>query len=147
MTTRPLRAADLDEWLRMRCALWPTAPRDDLKSEMGDYLRGATDRATLVAERSGGGLCAFIELSIRPFASGCDTAPIGYIEGWWVDADVRRSGVGRALVSAGEAWARELGCTEMASDTEVENTLSQTAHTALGYREAERVVVFVKRIA
>jgi aminoglycoside 6'-N-acetyltransferase I len=32
----------------------------------------------------------------------------------------------------------------MASDTEVENTLSQAAHHRLGYEEVERIVCFRK---
>src|SRR5262249_26972765 len=107
------------------------------------------DGATRVflAERPGGGLCAFLEAAVHPWAVGCDRRPVGYIEGWYVDADVRRQGIGRALVAAAEAWARSQGCAQMASDAQLENLLSQQAHQALGYEETYRLVYFKKELA
>ncbi|MHB8778501.1 MAG: GNAT family N-acetyltransferase, partial [Anaerolineales bacterium] len=43
-----------------------------------------------------------------------------------------------------EDWARERGCTEMASDTWLDNEASIRAHLKLGYLEVERLVHFVK---
>ena len=74
------------------------------------------------------------------------SGPVGYIEGWWVDADLRRSGIGAILVSAAETWASSLGLTEMASDAEMTNEESHAAHQALGYKEAERIVCFFKQL-
>ena len=51
----------------------------------------------------------------------------------------RRRGVGAQLIAAAENWAREQGCTEMASDTQLDNTQSLQAHLRLGYEIAERV--------
>jgi aminoglycoside 6'-N-acetyltransferase I len=50
------------------------------------------------------------------------------------------------MVHAAEQWAREKGCSEMASDTWLENEASIAAHWKLGYQEAERLVHFVKRL-
>jgi aminoglycoside 6'-N-acetyltransferase I len=61
-----------------------------------------------------------------------------------VDADVRRSGVGRALVAAVEDWARGRGFTELGSDALIDNTVSHHAHRALGFEERERVIYFRK---
>ena len=144
MIIRPLAPADHAEWLRMRVQLWPDSASDPPEL-LREYSDGSPDKAVLVAPREGGGLRGFIELSLREYADGCDSSPVGYIEGW-VDADSRGAGVGRALVAAGEAWARALGCVEMASDTEIDNVASQRAHAALGYRETERLVIFARRI-
>jgi aminoglycoside 6'-N-acetyltransferase I len=146
---------DRDEWLRMRRALWPECSEEEHRLEILAYLGGGSvDRAPLgssagvlvafVAEVDDRGLCGFVEASIRPHAEGAGTGPIGYIEGWYVDPDVRRRGIGRALVEAGEAWARARGCREMASDTWPENTMSIESHTRLGYRESVRLVHFIK---
>jgi aminoglycoside 6'-N-acetyltransferase I len=97
-----------------------------------------------VAERAEGGLCGFVETSVRPWADGCSHRPVGYVEGWYVDHDTRRQGIGRALIKAAESWARGKGCREMASDAELWNTLSHQAHTALGYEETARLVLFRK---
>jgi aminoglycoside 6'-N-acetyltransferase I len=57
---------------------------------------------------------------------------------------VRRRGVGRALLNAAEAWARDRGHTEMASDALIENAVSHAAHARAGYVEVERAVRFRK---
>ncbi len=87
-----------------------------------------------------------MEVSLRNYAEGCDTSPVGYVEGWYVDPDLRRGGVGALLVQAAEAWALEQGCTEMGSDCYLENEVSRLAHTALGYQEVERLIHFEKRL-
>jgi len=43
-------------------------------------------------------------------------------------------------------WAIELGCDELASDAEIVNTGSIAAHKALGFREMDRVVSFIKKL-
>lgn len=100
-----------------------------------------------MAVRPSGGLCGFLEASIRPFDEGCHTRPVGYVEGWYVDADVRRRGIRRGLVAAAERWAVEQGCREMASDAHPENSVSLAAHQALGFEESSRAVHLRKRLA
>jgi GNAT superfamily N-acetyltransferase len=150
---RPVYRPDRDEWVRMRTALWP-----DDGAEHGDdvdaFFATGTFRwsesslpwKVLVAERPVGGLCGFEEASIRPHVDGCTTRPVGYVEGWYVDPDVRRQGVGRKLIEAAERWAAAQGCKEMASDAHLDNTVSHEAHKALGFEESERLVHFRKRL-
>jgi aminoglycoside 6'-N-acetyltransferase I len=57
-----------------------------------------------------------------------------------VDPDRRGTGTGGALVAAAEAWAREHGYREMASDTLLDNDASLRAHRALGFEEVERSI-------
>jgi aminoglycoside 6'-N-acetyltransferase I len=138
-------AEDRAEWLRMRLLLWPHCPPVQHTDEMTASL-ARPDSAVFVAARPTDGLCGFLEAAIWPYAEGCETHSVGYIEGWYVDADMRQNGVGRLLVQAAEAWARSRGCREMASDTEVENVESQRAHAALGFQETARLVHFRKRL-
>lgn len=129
----------------MRMALWP----DEADVGTADDMRAWTDRddtAVLVAERRPGSLGGFVEVGTRPYAEGCLTSPVGYIEGWYVDADVRRHGVGRALLAAAEDWARARGLTEMASDALLDNTVSHEAHRRSGYAEVERIVTYRKSL-
>jgi aminoglycoside 6'-N-acetyltransferase I len=147
---------DHAEWLRMRRALWDDCPDAEHDTDIGlflgreggqspsscGYSTGAI--AVFVAERAGGGLCGFVEASIRPHAEGAEARPVGYVEGWYVDPDMRRRGVGRALVEAAEAWARSRECRQMASDAELWNAVSHQAHGALGYQETARLVLFKK---
>jgi aminoglycoside 6'-N-acetyltransferase I len=134
---------DRAEWLRMRRTLWEDRPDDQQVREIEEVLSNVSE-AVFVAERPEGGLCGFVEASIRPWAEGCESRPVGYIEGWYVDPDMRRRGIGRALVEAVEAWARSKGCRQMASDAELWNIVSHHAHGALGFTETARLVLFKK---
>jgi aminoglycoside 6'-N-acetyltransferase I len=102
------------------------------------------DAQVFIAERPDGSACGFVEVGIRPYAEGCRTSPVGYVEAWYVDADVRREGYGRALLAAAEDWARSRGYQEIASDALIDNIVSHKAHTASGYEEVERIVTFRK---
>jgi len=103
----------------------------------------------LVAAVAGraGQLVGFAELSRRPYAEGCETSPVGFLEGWYVAPARRRQGIGRALVQAAEVWARGRGCREFASDALAENGLSAAAHRALGFEEVEVIRCFRKDLA
>ena len=135
MQIRPVQPTDAEEWLRMRVALWPDDPEKEAK-EVADFFAGkrlVLVEAAFVCPRSDGGLCGLAEVHIKAEAPGCVTDRIGYLEGWYVDPDMRGQGIGRALVAVAEEWARAKGCTEMASDTSPRNPLSPAAHAALGY--------------
>lgn len=145
MRIREAVAADAREWERMRTTLWPA---EGHAAEIEEFFRAATAAlaAVLVAERDTGALCGFIELGLRPYAEGCESSPVPFVEGWYVDADVRRQGVGAALVRAAEEWARSRGFREIASDVELENDGSISAHRALGYEEVSRLVCFRREL-
>lgn len=146
MRIRPYEPRDDSEWLRMRLALWPDSAAGH-RVEMAEWF-ARPDAAVLVAEREDGpGLVGFAEVGARLCADGCETSPVAYLEGWYVDADVRRQGIGAALVRAAEAWARERGYREFASDALLENLDSQRAHEALGFHEVERAVRYRKALA
>ncbi len=144
ITVRQHEAKDWGEWLRLRVALWPNHSEEDHLSEMREYQSNEATLAVFVASRSNGRLAGFLEASIRPFADGCDTRPVGYIEGWYVDPDVRLQGVGRDLVREAERWAAAKGCQEMSSDCLIDNDSGHGAHLALGYEETERLIHFRK---
>ena len=136
---------DLDEWLRLRATLWPECAAEQHELEMGSVLADA-DRAAVFVAAGGPGLVGFVEVAMRPWADGCDTSPVGYVEGLYVAPEARGTGVGKALLRAAEAWAADRGCREIASDTEVDNAPSRALHRSLGYEEGEVLVHFHKRI-
>ena len=142
-TIRRATTDDQPEWLRMRHDLWPEVEPDDLLHEM-ERLLGDPLTPVFVLERPDGKLGGFLEAGTRKYAEGCETSPVGYIEGWFVDEDLRTQGVGRALVQAAEDWAREQGLQEMASDTWLDNDVSIKAHLTMGYEEVERLIHFEK---
>jgi aminoglycoside 6'-N-acetyltransferase I len=126
--------------------LWLETEEQQHRKEMEMMLSDAHRLAVFVCEDRDGSLVGFAEASLREWAEGCSSSPVGYLEGWYVAAHARRRGVGSALLKAAEEWASACGCTEMASDTELGNEASEVAHRALGYQVASRVVAFRKRL-
>ena len=142
------RAAErhLPRWGAMRYALWPW---DDAQSHAEDardfYLAGHPDRSAFVALDTGGEAVGFAEATLRrDYVEGCDTSPVGFLEGIYVEPGVRGQGIGALLADAVAVWARERGCTEFASNALLDNTDSHAFHAALGFEETERVVFFRK---
>src|SRR5262245_23616401 len=134
MLVRPYRDHDWSEWLRMSRALFPEESEASLTSGMRD-TRAHADAEVFVVDRGDGTLAGFVEAGTRLYADGCESSPVGYIEAWFTDPDVRRQGWGRALLAAAEDWARVQGYTEMASDALLSNVVSHKAHAAAGYVE------------
>jgi aminoglycoside 6'-N-acetyltransferase I len=148
---RLARQADRDELSRMRAALWPESEAEEHAEELQLILAGkfpgTMPLAIFVAEANDGTLSGFLEAGLRSYADGCDAAhAVGYVEGWYVQEQWRRQGIGAQLLHAAEDWARSQGCKEMASDTRVENVVSQRAHEALGFETAERSVLYRKTL-
>jgi aminoglycoside 6'-N-acetyltransferase I len=128
----------------MRDGLWPHASAehaDEIEAALGAPDDAA---AVFVAARPDGGLRGLLELRLRDFAEGCTGSPVAYVEGWWVDADARRGGVGAALMRAAEEWARARGLGELASDCDHDNQAGLGAHRALGFAETVHVVCLRK---
>ena len=152
MNIRRAVPADGDALVGLWLELWPDAPRTDHESEIRAHFSGPA-RSTLpieilVADTGGGTLAGFVEVALRSHADGCDARhPVTYIEGWYVAPDFRRTGVGRALIEAAEDWGRAHGCTEVASDTWLDNEASQAAHLALGFVEVDRCVNYRKSLS
>ena len=145
-TIRPLAEGDLAEWLRLRLLLWDESTEDDHMAEMVDIIENSDAQFVAVADLGGGRLGGFLEASIRSHVEDCDTENVGYLEGWFVEESYRQLGMGGSLVNFAEEWARQKGCTEMASDAEVDNIVSQQAHSRLGYSETSRLVHLRKEL-
>lgn len=143
MPTRLLRDADVSKWVELRGALWPDLSRGEHETEALALLRGDPPTVVFVAELDDQ-VVGFLELGLRPFAEGCSSSPVPYVEGWYVAPGWRQRGVGGELMLAAEAWSRERGYVELGSDTEVANRVSRDAHAALGFEEVAEVVAFRK---
>lgn len=147
MLVRPIQQNDAADWERMRQALWPSPVGEhagEIELFFKDYQRNPAE--VLIAIEDSGRAVGFAELTIRSCAEGCYSGRVAYLEGWFVESAARGRGVGAALVKAAEEWARAQGCTEFASDTEIDNTASASAHERLGFEEINRIICFRKEL-
>ena len=135
MTIRPSEGSDREELVRMVTALWPDCTENDLEALFG---LPPSEGIVLVAERDNGRLGGFAEVGLRKYGEGCDTSPVAYLEGIWIDSDLRRTGVASDLVQEAEGWARASGLDEFASDCRLDNSVSEAFHRAGGFKEAGR---------
>lgn len=145
MIIRSPQSEDRDAWLAMRAALWPDCPYDDHRKEILEFGDSSTS-AAFIALDSDGFPCGFVETSLRPYADGCSSSPVGFIEGIYVRENARGQEVGRALAAAAQDWASSSGCTEMASDCLHDNEDSIRFHRALGFEIVETAVRFRRSI-
>jgi aminoglycoside 6'-N-acetyltransferase I len=150
LQVRPGVPSDVEVISRLFRALWPEGPLAEHREDAALILAGAppsTMPLVLFVAETGSKVIGFIEVGVRSHADGCDTRhPVGFIEGWYVDAEQRGVGVGRALMQAAEDWARSQGCHELASDTWIDHESSQRAHEALGFEVVDRCVNFKKAL-
>ena len=148
---RRAQPADRVALARLLHALWPESSADEHGRELEAILAGKAPGilplVIFVADASDTSLVGFLEVGLRSHADCCDTArPVGCVEGWYVAETHRCRGIGKQLLAAAEDWARGQGCAEMASDTRLDNTLSQRVHQSLGFEIVERAVLFRKRL-
>ena len=146
VTCRPVKEDDAVAWTRLRQALWPDAVPGEHADAIARYFAGTLPEPIMVLFAQDGHArpIGFVELSLRAYAEGCQSDNVAYVEGWYVAPEARGRGVGRALIEAAEDWARRQGCTELASDAQLDNVVSAASHEALGFSEVGQIRCFRK---
>ena len=125
--------------------LWPGCNYDEEYKNCVRILDSEKEEIFLAT--ADGKSIGFIYLNLRSdYVEGTDSSPVGYIEGLYVVPAYRKQGVAKKLVETGEIWSREKGCTQYASDTELENKASIAFHKSIGFKETGRVVYFLKEL-
>jgi ribosomal protein S18 acetylase RimI-like enzyme len=110
---------------------------------LADTVRAQGPESTvLVAERADGTRVGFISLTVGKDVAG---AARGHVADLAVTAGARRMGVGRALMSAGEAWARDRGLPELSLDVWSTNEPALAFYRRLGY--CAESLSLVKRVS
>lgn len=147
MEVRRLTRDDRDAFEAIRLELFPEDRGVDWP--VREFLSSA---AVAVGAFDGSELVGYAAAGLRSHAEGAWERPaaeqrIAYLEEWYVREGHRENGIGRALVEEVAAWARERRVDYLASDTEIDNLVSQTAHSALGFEEVERAVHFLERLS
>lgn len=145
ITVNPATKADAADWARMRLTLWPSGGLEAHEADISAALTGPSEGLNLIARNTDGVPAGFAEASVRhDYVNGTKTSPVAFLEGIYVEPQFRGRGVARQMVEAIETWAREVGCSELASDAGIANVVSHQMHDALGFMETQRVVYFLK---
>lgn len=137
---------ELDDLTNLAIKLWPENQFEELKNEYVSMLKTHKHKAYLyIADNKPIG---FVQLSIRTdYVEGSDSSPVGYVEGIYVEPQYRRQGISKELLKKGEQWVKEKGCTQIGSDIEYDNTTSYHFHEGIGFKEANRLICFIKDIS
>jgi len=139
------RDVDLDVLAGLRSQLWPDGAVAEHRADIEETYSGERTAVAFLARSEDGTVIGFSEATLRnDYVNGCDTSPVVFLEGIYVEPGQRRSGAARALCAAIEEWGRELGCTELGSDALIDNLLGHELHKGLGFEERERVVCYRK---
>jgi aminoglycoside 6'-N-acetyltransferase I len=141
----PCKSVDQSGWLELREQLWPDCSSSEHLAEMAMFLASPQRFGQFVEYDESGTAVGFIEVAVRnDYVNGTDSSPVAFLEGIFVDPNTRKRGIARKLMAEAEQWARDHGCSELASDASTENAQSHAMHKAFGFSETERVVFFKK---
>ena len=125
--------------------MWDSHTVSELAGEFADLLSG--DEAVVFLYQVDGRSVGFAQCQLRhDYVEGTESSPVGYLEGVFVEPPCRKQGIGKKLVAACERWAKEKGCTEFASDCELDNAQSLAFHLHSDFQETNRIVCFRKTI-
>lgn len=88
---------------------------------------------------------AWISLSLRhDYVEGCQYSPVAYLEGIFISPNYRSQGIAEELLHFAQGWAKSRGISQLGSDAELDNLLSQNFHIKHGFREVSRTVHYVR---
>ncbi|WP_018682303.1 GNAT family N-acetyltransferase [Actinokineospora enzanensis] len=144
MEIRQARCADADAVAELLVTLgYPdnTAASVHRRLELWSQAAGS---AVLVAESAGDVVGVVAVTAVLRFEQ---EGSIGRIVALVVDGSLRGAGIGRGLVAAAEAAAREMGCSAMEVTSSRHRTEAHAFYRALGYQDwCDRKARFVREL-
>ncbi|WPP53047.1 aminoglycoside 6'-N-acetyltransferase [Catalinimonas niigatensis] len=145
MHIEPISEANLRILTELALALWPDCSFEEEYEYYKRMIGSNTEVCYLVKVQED--YVGLIQLSLRTeHVEGTTTSPVAYVEGIYVKPEYRKRGIGKQLITFGESWAKQKGCTEYASDVELPNTKSIAFHQKAGFEEVNRIVCFAKKL-
>ncbi len=129
----------------MAVQMWDGHTVDELETEFVETLNDR--QSTFFIKYINDLPVGFAQCGLRTdYVEGTESSPVGYLEGIFVKEECRKNGYAKELLCACEKWAKEIGCSEFASDCELNNIDSFKFHMAMGFDEANRIICFKKKI-
>ena len=142
---RKAETRDVNTVAELALCLWSEHTTEEMEAEYVELL-SKEDCAVFLYEQDGEAV-GFAQCQLRhDYVEGTETSPVGYLEGVYVAEPFRHKRIASVLLKACEDWAKEMGCTEFASDCELTNADSLRFHLAAGFTEANRIICFTKKL-
>lgn len=136
---------DYKEVAGLALLLWPDHELQELQEEFKNILFCEEELILLAYDK--GEAMAFAQCQLRhDYVEGTESSPVGYLEGIYVKEEHRGKGFAKELLMECEKWAKEKDCSEFASDCELSNVDSLKFHLRAGFKEANRIICFTKKI-
>lgn len=136
---------ELEALAKLAVMLWPNHSINELINEFSEIM--ANGKAQFFLKYDNDMPIGFAQCQLRyDYVEGTSTSPVGYLEGIFVMKGYRNKGYAKELLAACEAWAKENGCHEFASDCEIDNIDSFHFHKAMNFTEANRIICFTKTL-
>ncbi|MBQ9886905.1 MAG: GNAT family N-acetyltransferase [Lachnospiraceae bacterium] len=136
---------DAGELANLAIQMWMDNNLEDLTEEFCKLVMNK--EAACFIKYVDGKPIGFAQCQLRhDYVEGTKSSPVGYLEGIFVSEGYRKKGYAAELLSECEKWAKEKGCSEFASDCELDNDESMRFHMAVGFAETNRVICFRKEL-
>lgn len=145
MPIEVLSADNCQDLTQLALELWPECDFEEEYEQFAELIESENDLCCVA--REGDEYIAFVHVSIRhEYVEGADDLPVAYMEGIYVKPKYQKQGIAKRLMAVSEAWAKQKGLTQMASDTPADNAASIDFHKKTGFTEVERIVCFIKAL-
>lgn len=130
---------------KLAVLLWPHNEMEELEEELREYI--TLNKGVIFICFDETVPVGFAQCNLRnDYVEGTESSPVGYLEGIFVKQEYRGRGFARELLTQCEYWAKSQGCSEFASDCELNNRDSLKFHLQLGFQEANRIICFRKEL-
>ncbi len=130
---------------KLAIQMWEDNTLEGLTEDLAEIIASPESAVFLLYD--GDAAVGFAQCQLRhDYVEGTDSSPVGYLEGIFVEESYRNKGCAKDLLKQCEAWAKNMGCIEFASDCELDNTGSLAFHLKMGFEEANRVICFTKSL-
>lgn len=137
--------SDASDIAELAVMMWENHTVEELAKDFNNILSNEENAVFIFCKDNQ--KIGFAQCGLRhDYVEGTESSPVGYPEGVFIKQEFRKNGYARALVSKCEEWAKEQGCSEFASDCELDNDVSLRFHIKMGFTETNRIICFDKKL-
>lgn len=137
---------DFADWVELGALFWHRHPIKKSEKEFKRILASKNETSFLCRDDDGGPV-GFVYVAIRTdYVEGSKTSPVGYLEGIYIKKEYRKKGVAKRLFQETKKWFKNNKVSEIGSDAELENIISQKFHKSVGFKKGETLIHFIRKI-